>query len=145
MHGSMGGGRRPAPVGRGRAAPGASRLPDPKVVFRNDDNGTVQSFASTGLGVAIMSALTIDFSDPAVTLVPLEDMPPRVIGAVWHRDRYRSAALDAMIEHAQELCTGLAREVEGELRRRRRIGTKSTRTRAARAATRTPTPRVGGG
>jgi hypothetical protein len=28
MHGSMGGGRKPAPVGTSRAAPGASRLPD---------------------------------------------------------------------------------------------------------------------
>jgi hypothetical protein len=27
-HGSMGGGRKPTPVGQGRAAPGASRLPD---------------------------------------------------------------------------------------------------------------------
>jgi hypothetical protein len=28
MHGSMGGGRKPAPVGVSRAEPGASRLPD---------------------------------------------------------------------------------------------------------------------
>jgi DNA-binding transcriptional LysR family regulator len=77
---------------------------EPNVVFRSDDNGTVQSFVATGLGAAVMPRLAVDLDDPRVHLAPLDELEPRRIGIVWHRDRWRPPALDAFV--------GLALDVE---------------------------------
>jgi DNA-binding transcriptional LysR family regulator len=70
---------------------------EPNVVFRSDDNGTVQSFVATGMGVAVMPRLAVDVADPRVNVVPLPELEPRRIGLVWHRDRWRPQALDAFV------------------------------------------------
>ena len=70
---------------------------EPNVVFRSDDNGTVQSFVATGMGVAVMPRLAVDVADPRVNVVPLPELEPRRIGLVWHRDRWRPRALDAFV------------------------------------------------
>jgi DNA-binding transcriptional LysR family regulator len=80
---------------------------EPHVVFRSDDNGTVQGLVSAGVGVALVPRLTVDLDDERVTLVELADLPPRVIAIAWHRDRYRSPAARAFVETARELCAEL--------------------------------------
>ncbi|HEV3404950.1 MAG TPA: LysR family transcriptional regulator, partial [Gaiellaceae bacterium] len=50
---------------------------EPNVVFRSDDNGTVQSFVATGMGVAVMPRLAVDVADPRVNVVPLPELEPR--------------------------------------------------------------------
>jgi len=70
---------------------------EPNVVFRSDDNGTVQSFVATGMGVAVMPRLAVDVADPRVNVVPLPELEPRRIGLAWHRDRWRPQALDAFV------------------------------------------------
>jgi DNA-binding transcriptional LysR family regulator len=80
---------------------------EPNVVFRSDDNGTVQSFVATGMGAAVMPRLAVDLDDPRVHLALLEELEPRRIGIAWHRDRWRPPALDAFV--------GLA--LDGETRR----------------------------
>ncbi len=70
---------------------------EPNVVFRSDDNGTVQSFVATGLGAAVMPELAVDLDDPRVRVIPLDTLPPRRIGVAWHRDRWRTPALDAFV------------------------------------------------
>jgi DNA-binding transcriptional LysR family regulator len=75
---------------------------EPDVVFRSDDNGTVQSFVATGMGCAVMPLLAVDRSDARVRIVPLDALPPRRIAVAWHRDRWRSPALEAFVELALE-------------------------------------------
>jgi DNA-binding transcriptional LysR family regulator len=70
---------------------------EPNVVFRSDDNGTVQSFVATGMGAAVMPRLAVDMDDARVHIAPLDELEPRRIGVVWHCDRWRAPALDAFV------------------------------------------------
>ena len=64
---------------------------------------------AAGVGVALVPALTVDASDPAVRVLELgAQLPPRLVGLGWHRDRYRSAAARAFVEAAQLLCEEIA-------------------------------------
>jgi DNA-binding transcriptional LysR family regulator len=90
-----------------RVAAGA----EPEVVFRSDDNGTVQALVAAGMGAAFVPLLTVDTSDGRVrVLEPAGKLPPRLIAAAWHRDRYRSPAARAFVELAAEVCADLERE-----------------------------------
>jgi molybdate transport repressor ModE-like protein len=78
------------------------------VIFRSDDNGTVQGVVAAGLGVALVPRLTVDESDPAVAVVDLGGrVPDRQIGIAWHRDRFRTEAAEAFVAEAQALCAEL--------------------------------------
>jgi DNA-binding transcriptional LysR family regulator len=82
----------------------AGRVPDLNVVFRTDDNSTLQALVAEGLGVAIEPRLVVDQKDRAVKMLPFGTrIPPRTIVLAWHRDRYRSQAAQAFVELAQEL------------------------------------------
>jgi molybdate transport repressor ModE-like protein len=86
----------------------------PKFVFRSEDNGTVQGMVGAGLGVAVVPRLAVDFNDRSCVAIPLGGIvPPRLIGLVWHRDRYRPPAARAFVELAQDVCA----EFEGQTRR----------------------------
>ena len=83
-----------------------SRVPTHNVVFRTDDNGTLQALVAEGLGVAIEPQLVVDQKDRAVKMLPFGTrLPPRTIVLAWHRDRYRSQAAQAFVELAQELAS----------------------------------------
>ncbi len=83
---------------------------EPRIVFRSDDNGTVQALVAAGVGVALVPRLTIEPSDQSIVVVDLENsLPPRRIAIVWHRDRYRSPATCMFIEAARILCEELER------------------------------------
>ena len=78
---------------------------EPRVVFRSDDNGTVQGLVGAGIGVALVPRLTLQPTDGSVQVVELGSLlPPRLIGIAWHRDRYRTPAAHAFIDTARELC-----------------------------------------
>jgi DNA-binding transcriptional LysR family regulator len=82
----------------------------PNVVFRSDNNGTVQGLVGAGVGVSVSPLLTVDENDPSVVVIDLQGrIPPRVIGLVWHRDRHRSPAADAFVESAIAVCRQLSR------------------------------------
>lgn len=81
---------------------------EPNVVFRSDDNGTVQGMVAAGVGVALVPALTLDENDPAIRVLEIDGMPPRVLALAWHRDRYRSPAALAFAARAKRICDGLA-------------------------------------
>jgi len=85
---------------------------EPRVVFRSNDNGTVQGLVAAGVGSALVPLLTVDADDPAVTLLEA-DVPPRIIGLAWHRDRHRSPANRAFVELAREVCAAVQVEVPG--------------------------------
>jgi molybdate transport repressor ModE-like protein len=80
---------------------------DPHIVFRSDDNGTVQGLVAAGVGIAIVPRLTVDPADEAIEVVELGDrVPPRLLGIAWHRDRKRTRAAEAFVELAQQLTAG---------------------------------------
>jgi DNA-binding transcriptional LysR family regulator len=83
----------------------------PNIVFRSDNNGTVQGLVGAGVGVSVAPLLTVDEDDPSIVTIDLRGrIPARVIGLVWHRDRHRSPAADAFIESAVGVCRELATE-----------------------------------
>ncbi len=80
---------------------------DPQIVFRSDDNGTVQGLVAAGVGIAIVPRLTVDAADEAIEVVELGDrVPPRLLGIAWHRDRRRTRAAEAFVELAQQVTAG---------------------------------------
>jgi DNA-binding transcriptional LysR family regulator len=77
----------------------------PNVVFRSDNNGTVQGLVGAGVGISVAPLLTVDEDDPSVVVIDLAGrIAPRVIGLVWHRDRHRSSAAEAFVETAIAVC-----------------------------------------
>jgi DNA-binding transcriptional LysR family regulator len=80
---------------------------EPRIVFRSDDNGTVQGLVAAGVGLAIVPRLTVDPMDESVEVLDLGDrVPPRLIGIAWHRDRRRTPAAEAFVELARRLTSG---------------------------------------
>ena len=77
---------------------------DPNVVFRSDDNGTVQGLVAAGVGIALVPRLTLQPAEDVLVIDMSERLPPRLIGLAWHRDRYRTPAARAFVETARELC-----------------------------------------
>ena len=81
----------------------------PNIVFRSDNNGTVQGLVAAGVGLSVSPRLTVDVDDPSVDVIDLQGrIPPRVIGLVWHRDRHRSRAAEAFVESAIAVCRELS-------------------------------------
>jgi DNA-binding transcriptional LysR family regulator len=77
---------------------------EPAVVFRSDDNTTLQALVAAGHGAALMPQLSIERSDPRTAVLSLEEVvPPRVIGLAWHVERYRSRATQEFIDLAERL------------------------------------------
>ena len=77
---------------------------EPKFTFRTDDNGTVQGLIAAGIGSAVMPRLTVDASDPRITVIELGNrVPPRMISIARHRDRYHSPAARAFVETALDV------------------------------------------
>lgn len=76
----------------------------PRIVFRTDDNATVQGLVATGFGSALVPALAIDMTDARVVRIPIA-IPPRTIVITWHRDRTLSQAAEAFIATAREVCS----------------------------------------
>jgi DNA-binding transcriptional LysR family regulator len=75
------------------------------VVFRSDDNGTVQGLVGAGMAAALMPALAVEPNDEhVVALTLLEGLPPRRIALAWHLHRTLSPAARTFIDCAAELC-----------------------------------------
>ena len=89
----------------------ASTGRQPNVVFRSDNNGTVQGLVGAGVGISVAPRLTVDEDDPSIEVIDLQGrVPPRVIAVLWHRDRHRSPAAEAFVESARSVCRDLSAE-----------------------------------
>ncbi|MGH7904093.1 MAG: LysR family transcriptional regulator [Candidatus Dormibacteraceae bacterium] len=77
---------------------------EPDVTFRSDDNGIVQALVAAGMGAALMPLLALNEKDETIRILELRSMPPRRLALAWHRDRYRSPAVNAFIRRAGEIC-----------------------------------------
>ena len=83
----------------------------PNIVFRSDQNDTLQAMAATGLGVAIMPRLSVDEKDERTrTLEPIPPLPPRVIAIAWHSGRVRRPTAAAFVELAQKTYAGSGKQ-----------------------------------
>ncbi|HXV56513.1 MAG TPA: LysR family transcriptional regulator substrate-binding protein, partial [Gaiellaceae bacterium] len=87
---------------------------EPRIVFRSDDNGTIQELVAAGVGAALVPLLTVDPANERTVVLGLANVPPRRIGIAWHRDRYRSPAARAFVQLTQEICAQVEAEQSGE-------------------------------
>lgn len=84
---------------------------DPQIVFRSDDNTTIQGMVAAGVGSALVPRLTVETRDDAVLALPVDPrIPPREIAIAWHKDRYHSPAARAFVAVAGRVC----KEIEAE-------------------------------
>ncbi len=78
------------------------------VVFHSDDNMTVQAMVAAGVGIALVPRLSMLPAGPDITLIGLDArLPPRVLGIVWHRDRFQPPATSAFIQASVQVCAEL--------------------------------------
>ena len=78
---------------------------EPQVVFRSDDNGTVQALVAAGVGVALVPRLTVDPADESIAVIELGDrVPARIVGIAWHADRQLTSAAHAFVDAARAIC-----------------------------------------
>ena len=81
---------------------------EPNVVFRSDDNPTVQALVASGVGVALMPRLTADLAQPATVCIDMGNLfPPRLLGIVWHSDREQTEPARALIDLTRQVCSEL--------------------------------------
>ena len=82
---------------------------EPRFVMRAEDNQLLQGLAANRVGGAIMPLLAIDLNRPDTVVLDLHDqLPPRRVGLLWHRDRYRTPPAESFIEVAVAVGTELA-------------------------------------
>jgi DNA-binding transcriptional LysR family regulator len=78
------------------------------VVFRSDDNMTVQAMVAAGMGIALVPRLSMLPPSEEVALVELAArLPPRVLGLIWHKDRFQPPAASEFIQVCMEICSNL--------------------------------------
>ncbi len=84
----------------------------PRIVFRTDDNLTVQRLVGVGLGAAVVAALTVERQLDGANVVRIPLAPTstieRHIGLAWHGDRYRSRAARAFVDEALFVAPSIA-------------------------------------
>ena len=109
----------------------------PRVVFRSNDNGTVQAMVASGLGFALAPLLAVDENDPRIrVLQPLEPVPPRVLVVLWHRDRYRPPAAAAFVDTAIDVAASIERAHAAFIAKASRSQTQAQGRRPRRSASR---------
>ena len=83
----------------------------PRIIFRSNDNRTIQALVAAGVGAALIPQLAFEPHDDAVVAVPLNlELPPRVLVLAWHRDRHLAPELEAFAEIVSESCSTVAGE-----------------------------------
>jgi DNA-binding transcriptional LysR family regulator len=81
---------------------------EPNIVFRSDDNGTVQGLVAAGIGCALVPLLAVDTKDERAVAVDLAGrIPPLVLGIARHRDRHQSPATCAFVKAAAAMARSL--------------------------------------
>ena len=87
---------------------------EPRVVFRSDDNTTIQGCVGAGLGYALVPLLAVDVDDPAVRVLALDPpSPPRVLCVAWSAERRPPASLEPFLACVRETCGAIAANWSG--------------------------------
>lgn len=80
---------------------------DPVVVFRSDDNSTLQELAGARIGNALLPSLAVDPDNPRTRVVAVDGLAPRRLGIVRHRDRHLPGFIREYVELARAYCATL--------------------------------------
>lgn len=82
---------------------------EPRVLLRTDETATVLGLVAAGVASAILPWLVVDVADPRVSVARIDHLlPPRRIGLMWHRERYRTAAFAGFVAVARQVCAELS-------------------------------------
>ncbi|MEM7338741.1 MAG: LysR family transcriptional regulator [Actinomycetota bacterium] len=77
----------------------------PNYVFRSHDNGAVQGMVGAGVGIAIVPLLTVDVTDPAVSVRSTKpEIEPRRLSIVWSGDRTLAPVAERFVAIAADVC-----------------------------------------
>ncbi len=80
----------------------------PNYAFRSHDNGAIQGMVSAGVGIAVVPLLTIDVSDPTISVrSTVPEIEPRELNLVWLRDRSLSPVARRFVDIAIDVCDQL--------------------------------------
>jgi DNA-binding transcriptional LysR family regulator len=90
----------------------------PRIVYESDDDATVHALVASGVGAAIVPALSVDWSDDTVAAVPLDDhLSPRVLSLAWHAERELTPTLETFCDETIAACRDIQRELDERLGR----------------------------
>jgi molybdate transport repressor ModE-like protein len=74
---------------------------EPWIAFRSASTATVEAMVAAGVGAAIVPTLALGPPMAGTVRIGVGDLvPPRTVGICWHRDRRRSAAIEAFCRAA---------------------------------------------
>src|SRR5262249_12557675 len=83
----------------------------PCVVLRPTGDETIHGLVATGMGAALLPRLSVTPSHPGVRAIALgPELPPRVIGLAWHRDRELPPAASEFAAISERVCEELAHQ-----------------------------------
>jgi DNA-binding transcriptional LysR family regulator len=83
----------------------------PNVVFRSNDDETIHGLVAAGMGAALLPRFSVDRGHPGVRAVQMSaELPPRVIGLAWHRDRDLLPAAREFVAATERVCEELRGE-----------------------------------
>ena len=78
----------------------------PNYAFRSHDNGAVQGMVAAGVGIAIVPLLTVDTSDPRISVRSTEpEIEPRRISIVWDENRTLPPVAHQLIDILTAVCS----------------------------------------
>ncbi|MCP3991830.1 MAG: LysR family transcriptional regulator [Actinomycetia bacterium] len=78
----------------------------PNYVFRSHDNGAVQGMVGARVGIAIVSLLAVDTSDPTISVRTTEpELEPRQLSIIWDGERTLAPVAQRFIDIVAEVCT----------------------------------------
>jgi DNA-binding transcriptional LysR family regulator len=82
----------------------------PRIVFRTNDNRTMQALVAAGVGAALVPQLAFEPRDEAVTALTLEPdlLPARIVALAWHRDRHLDPETEGFIDVVRFCCSPAA-------------------------------------
>jgi DNA-binding transcriptional LysR family regulator len=78
----------------------------PRIVFRTNDNRTMQALVAAGVGAALVPQLAFEPRDDEVAALPLDAdlLPHRIVALAWHRDRHLDPEIEAFVEVVRDCC-----------------------------------------
>ncbi len=78
----------------------------PRYVFRTHDNGAVQGMVGAGVGIAIVPLLTVDTTDPAISVRATEPpVEPRHLSIIWDDRRTPLPSSERFVDLVTEICS----------------------------------------
>jgi DNA-binding transcriptional LysR family regulator len=95
---------------------------EPRVVYESDDDATVHALVANGVGAAIVPALSVDWRDASVAVLPLDEvLAPRVLTLAWHGERQLTPTLERFCDVTIAACREMQRRLDERLRRPARV------------------------